>query len=52
MVETTTTKILSNVSYKQEVGTLTMNDKVFHYQANAPSKTSVKCSWARVENDN
>ncbi|CAB9516588.1 expressed unknown protein [Seminavis robusta] len=39
----------ANVAYKQENGTLTLNDKVFHYQADAPSKTSVKCSWARVE---
>jgi TFIIH p62 subunit, N-terminal domain len=46
---TTTTKILTNVTYKQETGTLTLNDKMFHFQANEPSKTSVKCSWARVE---
>ena len=51
MVGTTanTTKVLSNVTYKQEIGTLTLNEQVFHFQANAPSKTSVKCSWARVE---
>ncbi|CAB9516589.1 expressed unknown protein [Seminavis robusta] len=43
------TETYANVTYKQENGTLTLNDKVFHYQADAPSKTSVKCSWARVE---
>lgn len=40
--------VYDDVSYKGEPGTLTVNDKVFHYQAHA-TKTSVKCSWARVE---
>lgn len=40
--------VYEDVSYKGEPGTLTINDKVFHYQANA-TNTSVKCSWARVE---
>lgn len=40
--------VYEDVSYKGERGTLTVNDKVFHYQAHN-TKTSVKCSWARVE---
>ena len=41
--------VIYNVTYKGEPGTLLFSDKVFHYQANGDSKTSVKCSWARVE---
>ena len=37
-----------DVNYKGKAGSLTLNDKVFHYQANN-TKTSVKCSWVRVE---
>lgn len=40
--------VYEDVSYKGEPGHLTVNDKVFHYQSDT-SKTSVKCSWARVE---
>jgi len=40
--------VFEDVSYKGEPGNLTVNDKVFHYQADS-TKTSVKCSWARVE---
>ena len=40
--------VYEDVGYKGEPGTLTVNDKIFHYQAHS-TKTSVKCSWARVE---
>lgn len=38
-----------DVTYKGEKGMLVVTDKVFHYTANGASKTSVKCSWGRVE---
>ena len=43
------TETYGDVTYKGEKGMLVVTDKVFHYTANGASKTSVKCSWARVE---
>lgn len=38
-----------DITYKGEKGMLVITDQVFHYTANGTSKTSVKCSWNRVE---